>query len=474
MGELWHLPPELEFSHGIDSWTVRERPCYDAPISGVLSAGQQFRVVSSEGDWLKLAGGQAPLGWTCRRLQPQHGGVEVLVPLLGGPSVLASRCQTANPDLEPTVLQTQKSSKDSVFELLEQLRVRRHELGMLNGTTGLDRFRAESVVQDTMQKLELFGISQELLLARDGADGLEAKCIFEAFLCSRMERHESYPHSDFANPRAESCWLSTLFQSLWHSRVFHSIFETIIKPLPFAGRGNALGALQETWELYERAAVDRRTVSVAALVQAWGRGYGDCAEAFGKLQGDTALQPLADLFALVPVPWTGEVPTLSGLWDLVLQMGVGHIPLVALEMSFPPLSRSSMQKLALALAPMEETEPSPSPTMRDADLGTGFRLVAMICFVEEFAHYVVFCRGISDSGTWHFFNDLPGTGSSNAYHRFVGWWQVGDACARYQSCPKMLLYENKTAAAVFLKEKAEKICPWIVESVKEKKSCFQM
>merc|ERR1712113_497527 len=82
------------------------------------------------------------------------------------------------------------------------------------------------------------------------------------------------------------------------------------------------------------------------------------------------------------------------------------------------------------------------------------RLVAMICFMERFSHYVVFCRSLSGTGDeWLFFNDLPGTGSRGARHRLPGWQSVSSACARYEACPKMLLYENPIAAQKFIQER---------------------
>merc|ERR1739848_206898 len=100
---------------------------------------------------------------------------------------------------------------------------------------------------------------------------------------AELRREKSYHHSEFANPQSESCWLSTFFQSLWHSRVFHATFERLVKPLPPADARSALRALQDTWELYKLAALKNTTVPITALVQAWGPGCGDCAEAFGKL-----------------------------------------------------------------------------------------------------------------------------------------------------------------------------------------------
>merc|ERR1719446_1824399 len=114
-----------------------------------------------------------------------------------------------------------------------------------------------------MNNLDLLGIDEGELLALEGDNCLADS----AALMSALQRQKSYRHANFTNPRAESCWLSTLFQSLWHSRVFHAAFEGLIKPLPRAGKNTALGALQETWELYEQAASRQRLVPVSALVK---------------------------------------------------------------------------------------------------------------------------------------------------------------------------------------------------------------
>merc|ERR1719265_659913 len=143
------------------------------------------------------------------------------------------------------------------------------------------------------------------------------------------------------NPQAESCWLSTFFQSLWHSRVFHTVFDRLVRPLPFESGGPKTNALRETWELYEKAANNGRPVPVNALVSAWGQGYGDCAEAFGQMLHEHALQPVAEQFALVPVPYVGSTLPPSELWQIVQSMQMDGKPLLALELMLPPLSSAS-------------------------------------------------------------------------------------------------------------------------------------
>ena len=111
-----------------------------------------------------------------------------------------------------------------------------------------------------------------------------------------------------------------------------------------------------------------------ALIVMWllghqGEGYGDCSEAFGKFHQASDLQFLSDLFAFVPVPWTGSATSTGQLHELVEQLGVQSCPLLVFDLTFPELERSSMQTLAWALRP-------------DTDLG-GARLVAMGCYMED-------------------------------------------------------------------------------------------
>merc|ERR1719375_2825113 len=118
-----------------------------------------------------------------------------------------------------------------------------------------------------MDKLELLGLAEGELLALEGEESLENPEGVAEALMAGVHRQKSYYHADFKNPRAESCWLSTLFQSLWHSRVFHTAFEGLIRPLPRAERGSTMWALQETWDMYQAAATKNQLVSVSALVK---------------------------------------------------------------------------------------------------------------------------------------------------------------------------------------------------------------
>jgi len=77
---------------------------------------------------------------------------------------------------------------------------------------------------------------------------------------------QSFPHRDFENPEAETCWLSCLFQSLWHSAVFHAAFEArLAYPKCVPGpEERLLAALQRTWADYKREEDDDEAEGVAA------------------------------------------------------------------------------------------------------------------------------------------------------------------------------------------------------------------
>lgn len=427
-GRKWWLRPELEFTDHIDSWNVRASPSLDSEVVGVLKAGELFTALSVDGDWVQLQrNGAGTVGWSLRCF----GKTEALAPAGHGASPV---------DSIPSPPPARRNSRaEMIGGLVAELGERRRELGGLAATepSGSARVvRAASDVQATMAKLELHGVDQEALLGIEGHDALaEIDKVVDA-LCRDLVRTTSFQHSDFSNPEAESCWLSTFFQSLWHSRVFHSTFDSLVRPLPRAEGGTATNALRDTWELYEREAAQGNVVSVAALVEAWGHGYGDCAEAFGKLQSDPALAPLAAQFALVPVEFTGSTLPPAQLWASVLQTGASDKPLLALELMLPYVNNAAIFKLVRDVMPVSKS---------DADLGDDHRLVAMICFMESFAHYVVFCRRMSDPNRWLFFNDLPGT-ANGAQRELLGWAAVSHECGRFELRPKMLLYESPARA----------------------------
>ena len=353
MDQLWYLPPELELE-GIDSWNIRQEPSPDSAIIGVIHSNEVFRVTDRRDDWLRVHVGNVN-GWSYCKMPSFYGDLQALTPVRSETSVLP--CKTARR------LQRSSSREETFRELLKQLRNQHEKYEELKRTASPEMVRAAVELQRTLDNLEMLGISLDQLQAETGKvlepDEESVRLVAE------LNRTLSYSHSDFVNPKAESCWLSTFFQSLWHSRVFHTAFENLVKPV-LAKDGTALAALQKTWQMYEDASAHNTLVPVSELVAAWGAGYGDCSEAFGKFHEASDLQFLSDLFAFVPVPWTGKTTTTEQLQELVEQV---ESPLLVFDLTFPALERSSMQTLAWALRP-------------EKNLG-GARLVAMSCYMED-------------------------------------------------------------------------------------------
>lgn len=439
MGEQWYyLPPEVELQHGIDSWHIRAQPDFSAKSIGLLRPGQKVRVASRRGDWLHLAGSSdTEAGWVCCKLNPKHGSDDVvLVPFDATALSLESVDEHAQPPLERT-----RSNAADVQQLLEELKERRSRLAALGNSMDAAKFEAAREVQRVLDQLAIFGIGPQELSELEDVPSLF--------------RSTSVPHNDFSNPRLESCWLSTFFQSLWHSRVFRAVYEELIRPSQVRVGKNAVFALRQTWDLYEEAAAEGETVSVGPLVRVWGKGYGDCTEALAKLQHDSSLTFIDGFLSIVPVPWTGLAPVPESLARLTKEMGVERSPLVAMDIVLHPMSETSIQRLALGIGLGAEAMPEPDRKglRTPAKICEHLQLVAVICFMEKYKHYVVFCRSLSGDADWLFFNDLPGTGVHHAQQRVSGWDEVAQACARFAACPKMLLYENPIAARAFISQK---------------------
>lgn len=441
--ENWHLRPELEFTDGVDSWNVRTDPELDAFCLCTIQAGQPFAVTGTQGDWVQVRTENGVRGWCYKKFNDK----DALVPV-NSAGVLEPQPQSQSPKQRP-VLQRQRSREQHVSGLLLELEERRRSLeaattdaAARSSDKSSEVVCASSAVEQTMAKLELLGIEKEQLLTAEGTEALASVRGMVENLSQELNRSTSYKHSDFQNPAQSSCWLSTFFQSLWHTRVFHTLFDCVVRPLPSQGKGSAADALRETWELYERSADTDQTVPVQALVAVWGEGYGDCAEAFAKLQGEPALEPLVDLFAMVPIlpPDSGSTLTPTGLWQSVLQMQVSQAPLIALDLMLPSMPSSSILTLALGLMPRHRELDS-----LDADLGDSHRLAAVICYMETFEHYVVFCRRQSSEHCWLLFNDLPGL-SQGIRRQLSSWAAVAHECARFELRPKVLLYESHVQA----------------------------
>lgn len=271
-------------------------------------------------------------------------------------------------------------------------------------------------------------------------------------LAARSRR--SFPHRDFENPEAETCWLSCLFQSLWHSVVFHTAFEEHLAHHVPKEDERILAALQLTWKEY-RAAEELLQSSAAGaggaapeclvppddLAEAFGDGYGDMAEALALMQdelsqsGNPAAVRVGAQIALVPISADEEsLPTPAMAWAQACDWGVNGSLLIAVEVTLPQPTRECSRHFAELWVPGHRQAPASS-----ADLGPSHRLVSLVCYMWECRHYVAFCSRQREPSRCVFFNDIPAV-TQNA-PREVDWSEVPELAARYFLTPRLALYE---------------------------------
>lgn len=295
----------------------------------------------------------------------------------------------------------------------------------------------------------------------------------------------SFPHCDFENPEAETCWLSCLFQALWHSVVFHNLFEADLLPTKYAPKPEEgrLIALQRAWAEYQAVERDQqgaasgsasltatspedgsgsRLVPSEDLVDGFGEGYGDMSEALAELQqelsesANPAAVRLGELLVLVP-PGNAEgtLPTPAMAWRQAEEWQMTNSALIAVDISVPPLERECIQELAdlwtplSARVPNHREESGDKATKLNDEATEGFRsryhLVALVCFQYHLQHYVAFCCRQRDPSRCMFFNDLPEL--TQGAPRETEWLKVPELCSQYMLTPRLALYECAAAAA---------------------------
>jgi len=276
----------------------------------------------------------------------------------------------------------------------------------------------------------------------------------------RSMMRASFPHRDFANPEAETCWLSCLFQSLWHSVVFHNAFDQHLAHAACeAGpEERILNALQATWAAYtaqdaaseghretapEAAETSEGLVPASGLAEAFGQGYGDMSEALALIQDELsqssspAAVAIADQMVLVPlVAIDGCLPCPSQAWELAKEWQVTGSSLIAVDLTFQsPTREESLQLAELWCRDLGESDTAPRCT---------HQLVALVCYMWNLQHYVAFCRRQSDSSRCLFFNDLPCLTAGAP--KDLPWNDVPKLCGAYCLTPRLALYESREAA----------------------------
>mmetsp|Transcript_35235 Transcript_35235/g.75042 ORF Transcript_35235/g.75042 Transcript_35235/m.75042 type:complete len:577 (+) Transcript_35235:279-2009(+) len=466
------LCSRLEEEFGVDSWRLRSKPEHSAPPVGIVRIRQVINVVglSSNKEWLEVepfSGVHSSYSgkvWARRRFGYKGQRYEAFVPA-GVPEYAASPALVLGSD------GSGKSASERVQALLSELACQRRlyeHLATLPPTpeTASEQARTARVLEDILSRLDFLGIKREEALAHS----LEDAMALELF-----SRTQSFEHRDFANPQAETCWLSCLFQALWHSVVFHTAFDRYLSPARCQPGPNEkiLQALQRTWALYsaEQAALAKDQAMSSAslvpaedLVDAFGDGYGDMSEALASIQTELSDSPnpaakaIADQIVLIPLATLSDsCPRPIMAWHQAEEWQVTKAPLIAVDLSLPSLTRNSCRLVAKLWLPRlagrrredkgsssDETSEDEENANPEVDLGTSHRLVAMVCYMHAFRHYVVFCRRQRAPDRCLLFNDLPGL--TRGMPRELEWRQVPEACYLYSLTPRLVLYESVDAA----------------------------
>jgi len=285
-------------------------------VLGTLSTGQAFQVLSeaADGEWLKVhvqkLDGKSLSAYAARFFSDPPSGtrVEAFVPS-GAPEL---REPPATAPAERTCLSAAERTEAALQELAS---LRRFYEQLAPSQRDAVRAQTSRKIEHVMQQLDFLGVPFDQVL----------NCHDPMTL---LLRGRSFPHRDFSNPEAETCWLSCLFQSLWHSVVFHAAFELYLAPSKCtpAPEEKILTALQRTWARYKEEAEEDdlddlmgvsespRLVPSQDLVEGFGQGYGDMSDALASIQNELsessnpAAVKISELIVLIPLS------TLDGSW----------------------------------------------------------------------------------------------------------------------------------------------------------------
>jgi len=283
------------------------------------------------------------------------------------------------------------------------------------------------------------------------------------------KHRQSFPHRDFSNPEAETCWLSCLFQALWHSVVFHAVFEQDLVPEKYvAGPDETLlAALQQTWMEYKAEGQDKAQedtvehgrvssrgadalVPADGLVGGFGEGYGDMSEALACLQselsdsGNMAAIALSERMVLLPLACTdGSLPGPASAWKQAQEWQVCGASLIAVDITVTQLAREGIESLARLWVPDGQlAEGAMDEAAASGSLGGSHKLVALVCYMWHLQHYVAFCRRQNSSVRCCFFNDLPEL--TPGMPKEVEWQRVPEVCGQYSLTPRLALFESSS------------------------------
>jgi len=316
--------------------------------------------------------------------------------------------------------------------------------------------------------------AQQLVPAAPGAPASLTRetsdSVWRLPVAAALTRDISVEHSQFNNESNTSCWLSCVFQSLWHCNVFRFAFDRYLKSDRAAEQdrptsASLLKAFQLTWERYPEAQKTGKTVSPTPMMDAMGiRGFDDPATGLGLIRNafEESKNPTAMcigknmatqiIVALEKNLQTG--PDLTGppkAWTICEEEKVTECPLIAVVIEPPTSAKLNSERLNSEVKKELIKMYVPQNPNLDVfpDLGRNHRLVAMVLFYETMPHYIVLCRSHRDPSKCRVFNDMKDHREAPILSHFpeeLPWTMVDETCQDFGLFPRLILYESEDAA----------------------------
>jgi len=211
-----------------------------------------------------------------------------------------------------------------------------------------------------------------------------------------------------------------------------------------------LKAFRGTWEQYDKNSKVSPVQLANAFVPEGISGFGDAAEALGKLEGSFSgcSNPVAKLIGngIIPcvpvqVMLQQPPPKPEHAWESIENTNQRYAPLIAVDINPPQeefLDAGTCELLASVWIPA-------FPQLSSyPDLGRKHRVVAIICVIKDPRHYVVFCRRQQDPSRCILFNDLPETliETLSGVPKHMLWAEVPGICYKHSLQPRLVLYES--------------------------------
>lgn len=316
-----------------------------------------------------------------------------------------------------------------------------------------DNAKLEGILKELLQEIDSSGM---VPVDVTSADENRAEI---ATLKIELTRTRTRSHPVFENPRQATCWLSCVFQALWHSPVFQYAFEKhYLRTYELFEDSDVLVSFREVWATVSEtiSAQPRKSINLEKLAEAMHvTGWGDSSEALNSLEQAFACSdnPIAQGIARGIVPSvsvmlmpSSPIPTPQDAWKSICELRVQDAPLIAVEIT--PQTGTSLD--GDAVGTLADTWIPRFPELCSyPNLGRSHKVVALVCYIDSCRHYVAFCGRRSDPRRCRFFNDLPKTTLGAPLE--LAWDAVPVICNQFCLQLRFVLYESTYNVSLALK-----------------------